>query len=145
MSVPDLGFPVGGHGPRRRGRGSPRRLPFKNFVCQNERIWTLGGHVPGTPPRSTNGCASGVPSMYMRFKMAHYKTHVYKTNTCLCIARCGMRRFPLFLNAPQGSFTMFAHSILPHGLRGMAKLAILCNPHSVPFCPPLWLALCDVK
>ena len=59
--------------------------------------------------------------------------------------RCGMWRFPLFLNALQGSFTMFAHSILPHGLRGMAKLAILRNPHSVPFCPPLWLALCDVK
>ena len=55
---------------------------------------------------------------------------------------CGIS---LFLNALQGSFTMFAHSILPHGLHGMAKLAILHNTHSVPFCPPLWLALCDVK
>ena len=38
------------------GRVLPRRLRFENFVCQNERIWTLGGgRAPGTPPsRSAN-------------------------------------------------------------------------------------------
>ena len=61
------------------------------------------------------------------------------------ILNCGIPPFPLFYNSLQGSFVRVAHSILPYGLRGMAKLAILCNPHSVPFCPPLWLALCDVK
>ena len=35
---------------RRGGRGLPRQLRFANFVCQNERIWTLGGRAPGTPP-----------------------------------------------------------------------------------------------
>ena len=39
----DLGFPVGGRGPRRRRCGLPRRLHFENFVCQNERIGTLRG------------------------------------------------------------------------------------------------------
>ena len=43
QTVADPGFPAG-------GRGLPRRLRFENFVCQNERIWTLGGHAPGTPP-----------------------------------------------------------------------------------------------
>ena len=44
-AVADLGFPVG-------GRGLLRRLRFENFVCQNERILTLGGggRAPGTPP-----------------------------------------------------------------------------------------------
>ena len=42
--VADPGFPVG-------GRGLPRQLHFENFVCQNERIWTLrGGRASGTPP-----------------------------------------------------------------------------------------------
>ena len=41
----------GGHGPQGGGRGLPRRLHFANFVCQNERIWTLrGGRAPGMPP-----------------------------------------------------------------------------------------------
>ena len=41
----------GGRGPHRRGRGPPRQLRFKNFACQNERIWTRrGGHAPGAPP-----------------------------------------------------------------------------------------------
>ena len=31
------------------GRGLPRQLHFENFVCQNERIWPLGGRAPGTP------------------------------------------------------------------------------------------------
>ena len=38
--VADPGFPVGGREPR-RGHGLPRRLRFENFVCRNERIWTL--------------------------------------------------------------------------------------------------------
>ena len=42
-SVADLGFPVGGRGPRRGGGGLPRWLRFENFLCQNERIWALGG------------------------------------------------------------------------------------------------------
>ena len=40
-TVVDPGFPIGGPRPRRGGRGLPRRLHFENFVCQNERIWTL--------------------------------------------------------------------------------------------------------
>ena len=36
------------------GRGLLRRLRFKNFVCRNERIWTLRGRAPGAPPRSAN-------------------------------------------------------------------------------------------
>ena len=42
MAVADPGFPVGGRGPLTGGRGLLRRLRFENFVCQNERIWTLG-------------------------------------------------------------------------------------------------------
>ena len=48
VAVADPGFPVG------VGRGLPRRLRFENFVCLNERIWTLEGRAPGTPPRSAN-------------------------------------------------------------------------------------------
>ena len=33
----------------------PRRLCFKKFVCQNERIWTLRGRAPVAPPGSANG------------------------------------------------------------------------------------------
>ena len=42
-SVADPGFPVG-------GRGLLRRLRFKNFVCENERIWTLRGACAGHTP-----------------------------------------------------------------------------------------------
>ena len=40
---------------RRGGRGPPRRLCFKNFACQNERIWTRregarAGRAPLDPP-----------------------------------------------------------------------------------------------
>ena len=56
-TVADPGFPVGGGVDLvRGGRGPPRRLCFKNFACQNERIWTRrGGRAPGAPPpRSAN-------------------------------------------------------------------------------------------
>ena len=53
--VADPGFPIGGRGPRRGGRGPPRRLCFENFACQNERIWTRRGARTGrAPPRSAN-------------------------------------------------------------------------------------------
>ena len=57
----DPGFPVGGMD-LVGGRELPRRLRFKNFICQNERTWTLGeGRAPGTPPRSAgdNSHAAG--------------------------------------------------------------------------------------
>ena len=54
LAVADPGFPVGGRGTRRGGRGLPRWLHFTNFVCQNERIWTLREGVrrarPLNPP-----------------------------------------------------------------------------------------------
>ena len=55
-SVPDPGFPQEDVDLVRGGvnsRGGYFFLCFKNFVCQNERIW--GGGAPGkTPPRSAN-------------------------------------------------------------------------------------------
>ena len=56
-AVADPGFPRrGGRGPRRRGCGLPRQLRFEHFVCQNERIGTLGGGTRrARPPRSANG------------------------------------------------------------------------------------------
>ena len=78
-TVADPRFPTGGHGPCWGGMGS--RGSFKNFACQNERIWTLGGHALDMLPRSTNeknralarctpldspmeriGCSLGAPS-----------------------------------------------------------------------------------
>ena len=53
-SVADPGFPVeGGREPHTEGAWTPEAVTL-DFVCRKERIWTLGGHVPGTPPRSTN-------------------------------------------------------------------------------------------
>ena len=47
----DLGFPVRGGRRPRGGRGLPRRVHFKNFVCRNERIWTRrGACAPVDPP-----------------------------------------------------------------------------------------------
>ena len=43
LPVADPGFPV-------RGRGLPRRLRFKNFVCRNERMWSLRGSVRRARP-----------------------------------------------------------------------------------------------
>ena len=56
-SVADPGFPVGGGRGPHRGHGLPRQLRFVKFVCQNERIWTLGGgRAPGIRQgRSANG------------------------------------------------------------------------------------------
>ena len=54
FSVADPGFLVGGRGPRRGGCGLPRWLHFANFVCQNERIWTLWGRARRTPHKSAN-------------------------------------------------------------------------------------------
>ena len=52
FSVADPGFPAGGG-----GRGLPRQLHFENFVCRNERIWTLRGACAGH--------ASLDPSMFL--------------------------------------------------------------------------------
>ena len=49
-AVADPGFPIGGHGPHRRGCGLPRWLHFKSFVCQNERIGTLRGGMHWVHP-----------------------------------------------------------------------------------------------
>ena len=51
-TVADPGFPVGGRGPRRGGRGPLRQLRFENFACQNESIWTRrgGGARRARPP-----------------------------------------------------------------------------------------------
>ena len=53
IAVADPGFPVGGRRPPRAGRQLPKRLCLENFVCQNERFWTLKGACPD--PRSANG------------------------------------------------------------------------------------------
>ena len=49
-------FPWGGGGVDlvRGGRGLPRRLHFENFVCQNERIWTLSGGGGGVRRATVN-------------------------------------------------------------------------------------------
>ena len=49
ITVADPGFPIGGRG-LRKGRRLPRQLRFENFVCENERIWTLGGACAGNAP-----------------------------------------------------------------------------------------------
>ena len=43
ITVADPGFPVGGRGP-------PMWALFGENVCENERIGSHRGHVPGTPP-----------------------------------------------------------------------------------------------
>ena len=44
-------FPWGGGGADLVGGCQlPRQLCFEKFVCQNKRIWTLGGHAPVAPP-----------------------------------------------------------------------------------------------
>ena len=61
----------GGSRPRRGGRWLPRRLRFENFVCQNERIWTL---VQRTPPRSANDVAPLLPH-FMHFHPLYAWVH----------------------------------------------------------------------
>ena len=76
--VADPGFPVGGgRGPRRGGRGLPRRLRFKNFACQNERIWTRrGGRAPGAPLD---------PPMITMPKWTHIKVKIHIGRVFLCV------------------------------------------------------------
>ena len=71
-AVADPGFPVGGgRGPRTGDRGPPRWLRFKNFACQNERIWTRrGGRAPGAPPpRSANALGTFTFSLKYYFTL----------------------------------------------------------------------------
>ena len=73
-----------------------------------------------------------------------YTNHCVRSTSITLLDNAGIPPFPLFHIALQGSFIRVVHSILPHGLCSMAKLAIQCNPSPVPFYPPLWLVLCDV-
>ena len=61
------------------------------------------------------------------------KSDYYLLTRHLPCSRCGMPGFPLFLNTLQG--TMVVHSILPHRLHHMEKVAILCNPPLFHFPP----------
>ena len=58
----------GGSRISRRGRKLPRRLRFENFVCRNERIWTLGGACAGhAPSRSANVKADFISDVRLPF------------------------------------------------------------------------------
>ena len=50
-AVADSGFPVGGVDLVGGVCGLPRRLHFENFLCRNERIWTLRGGLPSARPQ----------------------------------------------------------------------------------------------
>ena len=89
-AVADPGFPAGGG-----GRGLPRRLCFVKFVCQNERIGSLGGgvHAGCAPPKSTNVldvkhprqyCISlkGKPFLYLTSDTFYSKTR-HKDQLCI--------------------------------------------------------------
>ena len=52
IPVADPGFPVGGRRPLGGGGADSQGGNFENFVCQNERIWTLGAR-PLHPPMHT--------------------------------------------------------------------------------------------
>ena len=52
ITVADPGFPMGGADLVGGGRQLSRRLHFKKFVCQNERIWTRRGRAPAASPGS---------------------------------------------------------------------------------------------
>ena len=67
-SVADPGFPVGGIDLVGR-RGLPRWLRFKNFVYQNERIWTLRGACAGQAPRSANTLVTNCQSPVIHFRL----------------------------------------------------------------------------
>ena len=51
----DPGFPVGNLVGGGGEHQLPRWLCFKKIVCQNKRIWTLGGHALVMPPGSATG------------------------------------------------------------------------------------------
>ena len=80
MAMADPGFPVGGvylGG----GRRLPRQLHFKKFVCQNERIWTLGGGIaPDTPPRSAI-YAGMCADRFFQQSFSHH-TQMWQCGTC---------------------------------------------------------------
>ena len=48
-------FPCGGRAPT-GGCGPPTWVLFGENACENERIGSNRGRVPGTPPRSANVC-----------------------------------------------------------------------------------------
>ena len=49
LAVADPGFPVGGRGPFRRGRGPPTWVLFGKNGCENERIGSHRGMSPVCP------------------------------------------------------------------------------------------------
>ena len=49
----DPGFPAGWHEPI-RGHGLPMQALFSENVSKNTELGPVGGHTPGTPPRSAN-------------------------------------------------------------------------------------------
>ena len=51
FSVADPGFPIGGCGPVRGGRGPLTWMLFGKNVCKNERIGSIGGMRPACPPQ----------------------------------------------------------------------------------------------
>ena len=57
LTVADPGFPVGG-ADLIGGHQLLRRLHFEKFVCQNKRIWTLGGARAGGAAPWTRQCLS---------------------------------------------------------------------------------------
>ena len=75
FAVADPGFPVGGG-----GRGFPKRLRFENFVCQNERIWTLGGGVRrAAPSKSANGlCYLGIIYIVLPNELRYAWTYLFR-------------------------------------------------------------------
>ena len=53
LTVADPGFPIGGVDPFGR-HGPLMQVLFSKNVCQNERIGSHRGCMPGMPPRSAN-------------------------------------------------------------------------------------------
>ena len=116
---------------------------FIVILCKYRSVASVG---------DTNVNHCNILVLHFQYWSFPHITNNCKRNALQCVVHDSLVTAPVafrlalsFYNSLQGSFIRVAHSILPYGLRGMAKLAILRNPHSVPFCPPLWLALCDVK
>ena len=50
ITVADPGFPIGGHGPWKRGHGPLRQLCFTKILhVEMKESGPIGGHVPGVP------------------------------------------------------------------------------------------------